>query len=126
MKEPKIYFFDTALVEGKGGEKLENLIAISLLKSLTARTDNLAHDCRLYYLRTKEGLEVDFAVTNHNEVEQIVEVKTSESSASKSLRIFHEKYKYPAVQIVQSLSHEYQDKGISILKAENFLTDLYL
>jgi predicted AAA+ superfamily ATPase len=126
LKEPKIYFFDTALVEGKGGEKLENLVAVSLLKSLTARTDNLAHDCRLYYLRTKEGLEVDFAVTNHNEIEQIIEVKTSESSTSKSLRMFHEKYQYPAVQIVQSLPHEYQDKGINILKAENFLTDLYL
>src|SRR4029077_5708042 len=30
LKEPKLYFFDTALVQGDDGAKLENIVAVSL------------------------------------------------------------------------------------------------
>ncbi len=126
LKEPKIYFFDTGLVEGGAGPRVENLVAVSLLKSLYAKADILAEHGTLHYLRTKEGHEVDFAIAKKDVVDLMIEVKQSDESISSSLKWFHEKYGYPAVQIVGSLRHEYEGKGISVLKAEKFLKNLYL
>ncbi|MEI8320396.1 MAG: DUF4143 domain-containing protein [Alphaproteobacteria bacterium] len=125
QKSPKIYFFDTALVSGEG-VRFENLVAISLLKHIYGCVDVKAEEYTLNYLRTKEGAEVDFALVKKDQVEQIIEAKVSDDTVSKSLRYFHEKYEYPAVQLVQSLRHERQEQGIEILKAEKFLSQLFL
>src|SRR5579863_6722188 len=50
LKEPKLYFFDTGLVQGDMGVRLENFVAVSLLKQTYARVDYLAQDCELNYL----------------------------------------------------------------------------
>lgn len=126
LKEPKIYFFDTSLVQGDTGIILENLVAVSLLKSIYARVDNLAEDCTLNYLRTKEGNEVDFAIVNNNKVESILEVKLSEQPLSKSLRMFYEKYNYPAIQLAHYTRNEYTDNCIEKLNAQKYLSSLYL
>jgi uncharacterized protein len=39
MKEPKIYFYDTGLVNGDNGAKFENLVAVSLLKHVLAKRE---------------------------------------------------------------------------------------
>lgn len=126
LKEPKIYFFDTGLVEGDVGAKLENMVAVSLLKSVYTKIDNTAENHHLYYLRTKDGKEVDFALAVNEEIEMIIEVKTTDTTPSSSLLGFHKKYNYPAVQLVKSLRNEHQQKGVQILKAEKFLSQLYL
>lgn len=112
LKELKIYFFDTGMVQSDNGSRLENLVAVSLLKHAYGCTDCLAKPTTLHYLRTKEGLEIDFAIINDGEVEQIIEVKVSDDQPSKSLQSFHRKYGYPAVQLVQNLRNEYQTGGI--------------
>lgn len=126
LKEPKLYFFDTGLVEGDDGVKLENQVAVSLLKDVYARTDYFAQERSLQYLRTKDGQEVDFALVHKGNVEQIIEVKLSNSSMSKSLFYFHEKYGYPAIQLVQHLRHETEHDGIQIRKADKYLAGLFL
>ncbi len=126
LKEPKIYFFDTALVTGDDGAKLENLVAVSLLKDVCARVDNKAQLCELHYIRTKDGKEIDFVITNPEGIEQAIEVKVSDKSLSKTLLSFKEKYDIQAVQIVKSIKNEYKQNNINILKAENYLNDLYL
>ncbi|MCX7338837.1 MAG: ATP-binding protein [Alphaproteobacteria bacterium] len=126
LKEPKIYFFDTALVQADAGAKFENLVAVSLLKNVYARMDNKAEDCSLHYLRTKDGREVDFAITNNNEIETMIEVKLSDQTIGKSLRLFKTKYQHPAVQLVKSIKKEYQDDEIQVLNAEKYLSNLYL
>jgi len=125
-KEPKIYFFDNGLVNGDAGAKFENLVAISLLKSLYARNDELAEDVRLHYLRTKEGYEVDFAIVNGNKVESIIEAKVRDDSISKPLKYFHKKYSYQAIQLVQFLPNEYRDDGILVLDAKSYLAELHI
>ena len=125
LKEPKIYFFDTGLVEDDGA-RLENLVAVSLLKSVCARVDILAEDCKLHYIRTKDGKEVDFVVVTSNKVEQAIEVKLSDHILSKVLLMFKEKYNIPSVQVVGSIGKEYQNQGIDIVCAANYLQDLYL
>lgn len=126
LKEPKIYFFDTGLVDGDAGIKLENLVACSLLKHVYGKIDYLAQDYALHYLRTKDAQEVDFALTHNQEIEQIIEVKLSDRNLTKPLIMFHKKYNYPAIQLVQFLRTEHQQEGIQILNAEKFLTQLYL
>lgn len=126
LKEPKIYFYDTGLVQGDDGAKLENLVAIGLLKHAFGKTDSLGQEITLHYLRTKEGCEVDFALASAGVLEVMIEVKLSDAAPAKSLIKFCEKYGYPACQIVKSLRHEYQQKGVRILKAEQFLSNLFL
>jgi len=126
LKEPKLYFFDTGLVEGDEGAKFENLVAVSLLKHAYAKADSEAEEYSLQYLRTKDGQEVDFALVIKDKVESIIEVKLSDHTPSKSLINFHKKYKIPAIQIVKSLRNEYQQDGVQILKAEKFLAQLFI
>lgn len=126
LKEPKIYFFDTGLVQGDEGAKLENLVAVSLLKHVYAKTDYQAQEYNLHYLRTKDGLEVDFALAQQDTIEQIIEVKLSDGQTSKALINFHEKYNYPAVQVVKYLRNEYLQDDVQILNAETFLSKLFM
>jgi hypothetical protein len=126
LKEPKIYFFDTPLVTGDEGAKLENLVAVSLLKSVYAKNDQLGENGELHYLRTKDGQEVDFVISQNGVLEKAVEVKQSDSTLSKHLKMFHDKYAIPSVQIVKNLKHSYQAHGIEILKADDYLKGLYL
>jgi hypothetical protein len=126
LKEPKIYFFDTGLVQGDDGAKLENVVAISLLKAVCARTDYQAEECGLHYLRTKDGVEVDFALVLNGQVESMIEVKLSDGAPSKALMHFHEKYSYPAIQLVKFLRHETEQKGVLVLDAKKYLTGLFL
>jgi predicted AAA+ superfamily ATPase len=126
LKEPKIYFFDTGLVQADEGIKLENLVAVSLLKHAYAKTDYLAQEYAVHYLRTKDGDEVDFALVKNNAIEQIIEVKLANRQVNKSLASFHEKYNYPAVQLVKFLRNEQVRDNIEIVNAESYLSKLFL
>lgn len=126
LKEPKVYFYDTGLVNGDNGAKFENLVAVSLLKHVYGKNDYLAENCELHYLRTKDGVEVDFVITKDHDVEQMIEAKFTDNKPSKHLQRMHEKYAYPAVQVVYNLRNQYRVGDIEILRAENFLPDLYI
>ena len=126
LKEPKIYFFDTGLVKGDEGEKLENLVAVCLLKHVYGKIDYHAETYALNYLRNKDGQEVDFALIKEDRVEQIIEVKNSSKEIAKGLYVFNKKYDLPAIQIVKNLRHEYFVGDIKIMKAIHFLSELFL
>ena len=126
LKEPKIYFFDTALVQGDSGAILENLVAVSLLKAVFARVDNLAEECALHYLRTKDGKEVDFVIIKDHEIETMIEVKISDQQISKTLCLFSEKYEKQSVQLVQNIKNEYKKGTIQVRNAETYLSELLL
>lgn len=124
LKEPKIYFFDTGLVKGDRGAKFENLVANSLLKHTFAKIDYQAKVYSLHYLHTKERQEVDFALVRDSKIEKMIEVKYADKSISPALIYFHEKYKIPGVQIVKELKVERKEKGLEVLKGNNFLQNL--
>lgn len=126
LKEPKIYFFDTALVQGEEGAIFENFVAISLLKNVYARVDSNADDCALHYLRTKDGQEVDFAIVKDKSIETMIEAKLSEQVLSKPLRMFHEKYHHPAIQLARYTKNEYREHNIEKMNAQQYLSSLYL
>jgi predicted AAA+ superfamily ATPase len=126
LKEPKIYFYDTGMVQGDMGARLENHIAVSLLKHLNYIEDSKGRRCELQTLRTKERKEVDFALVEDTEVQLLVEVKLSAAEISPSLRYFHQKYGFKAVQVVKNLSVERQEGGIQVRRALDFLKELHI
>jgi uncharacterized protein len=124
LKEPKIYFFDTGLVNGNPGAIFENFVAGCLLKHVFAKADYQGENWSLHYLQTKEKKEVDFALVREKKVEQIIEVKLSDSSLHPGLYYFREKYEYPAIQLVKELKKEYQINGVKVLQGLQFLKNL--
>ncbi len=126
LKEPKIYFFDNGLVNSDAGGKLENFVANSLLKSLYAQNDYHATNYSLQYLRTKDKIEVDFALVNKDKIEQIIEVKSSNSSLHVGLKYFHDKYHLPAMQIVNNLRLEKLVNDIKILDLSKYLSEQFM
>jgi uncharacterized protein len=77
-------------------------------------------------LRTKDGREVDFALIKGDQIEQIIEVKNSFTEISKSLYGFHTKYHLPSVQIVKEIRNDRLVGDIKVVRAENFLAELFL
>lgn len=126
LKEPKIYFFDTGMVSGGEGAKLENFAALSLLKHSLAKTDYTGKNHDLRYLRTKEGREIDFALVKDNNIEEIIEIKLSDGDLSKNLKYFSEKYGLKGKQVVMNLKREKSIGDIDIAAAEKYFKGLFL
>lgn len=131
LKEPKVYFYDCARAEGNEGIKLENLVAVSLLKKVQYMQDVKGLNVELNYLRTRDGREVDFAIIRDHKIHTLIEVKLSDQKPSQSLAYFSAKFPDArAIQIVKNLYREETIGNIEILNAAerlanpSFLTDL--
>lgn len=79
-KEPKYYLWDWTQATAEGA-RAENLVASALLKSVHGWTQAGLGDFGLYFVRDKEGHEVDFLVTRDGDPWFLVEVKRSEREA---------------------------------------------
>ncbi len=126
LKEPKIYFFDTGMVEGNKGIKFENLVAVSLLKHVYALNDYLGKPYSLNYLRTKDRAEVDFCIVNRDGPEIMIEVKLSNDTPGKSILNFNRRYNISGIQLVLNLKQEKKEKNIEIRKGINYLSSLMM
>ena len=125
LKEPKIYFYDSALVKGDKGIILENIVALCLLKHNHFLEDVEGDETGLYFLRDKEKREVDFVLEHNGKLTSLIEVKYAESSLNKALQYFHNRFpNILAIQLVYELSKQKTIDGVSILKASNWLSQL--
>jgi hypothetical protein len=124
LKEPKVYFYDTGMVTGDNGIRFENMVAVSLMKHVNAIEDYEGKRATLHYLRTKEKKEVDFAVVIEDQGLSLIEAKFTEENVSPALRYFHEKYNFPAVQVVRHLRQEKMSGQIQIRRAFSYLKEL--
>lgn len=124
LKEPKIYFFDTGVLDGNYGAQFENLVAISLLRHTYNKVDYEAKSYKLHYIRTKDGKEVDFALVKDDYIEKLIEVKLTNNEISKKLKYFCELYDLPGAQIVKNLRTPHQNGAIEVIPAVNFLQGL--
>ena len=115
QKPPKVYFFDNAdvmdppLPPGElSGARFENLVAAHLLKRLHFLEDEHGNRAQLHYIRDKEGREVDFAVVIDGQLQELIEVKTSDEQISPSQRYYAQRLKPPKItQIVAKLDKPY-------------------
>lgn len=126
LKMPKAYFFDTGMVQGDEGARFENLVAVSLMKHVSAKTDHQGQRHQLFYLRTKEGREVDFCLAREQAPELLVEAKLTDAMPDRTLRAFAVKLGVPAVQLVLELRKEQREGPVELRRADAFLRELYL
>lgn len=79
LKEPKIYFYDTGLVQGDDGARFENACAVMLYASVQQRRDAEGVDTSLHYIRDKERREIDFVVCEQGDPIRLIESKWADS-----------------------------------------------
>jgi uncharacterized protein len=126
LKPAKAYFFDNSDVIGDDGARFENLVATSLLKRVHFWEDRDGYNCKLHYIRDKEGREVDFAIIKENEIEELIEVKLSDSGISRSLRYYKKRLKpKKTTQIVANLKNPYEKDGISVTNPIFYFKDFF-
>jgi predicted AAA+ superfamily ATPase len=127
VKEPKIYFYDIGLVpESDSGARLENLVAVSLLKQVHALYDYRGEEWRLHYLRTKDGRETDFCLVRDNRIISAIEVKSGEDRVSDGLGYFCSRYQLPGIQAIRYLRNERQEGTVAVRRLKDFLMELAL
>lgn len=125
LQSAKVYFFDTGLVNGSEGVRLENAIAGMLLKHSHFLHDSAGREIGLHYIRTKDGAEIDFALSEGGKLTQLVECKLGDNKPHRGLIRFAEQFSSAeAVQIVQHLRQEEFRSGIRITDAATWLQNL--
>jgi uncharacterized protein len=128
LKAPKYYFYDNGQVGEEPGMKLENLVACALLKEMHFREDCLGEKWNLYFLKNKDGREIDFLVAKGEKPLLMIEVKWSDAERSPNFSFF-EKYLagIKKIQIVKELKREktYPD-ALEIRSAQNWLSEMRL
>ena len=100
----KVYFYDTGLVLGDHGARLENLLACALLKHIEFLQDIRGADTQLHYLRTKDGAELNFVIAHDQQAHTLIECKASASKPGSALKRFaRELQPTAALQLVANL-----------------------
>jgi predicted AAA+ superfamily ATPase len=123
---PKLYFYDTGLVRGDDGVRLENAVAGMLLKHVQFLTDSQGQNLGLHHLRTKDGAEVDFALSRDGALTDLIECKLTDHRPHRALQRFAAEFPgATAVQIVRDLRQEEDQPGlVRIRRAASWLAAL--
>jgi predicted AAA+ superfamily ATPase len=125
LQAPKVYFFDTGLVRDDPGARLENAVAAMLLQHVQFRRDARGKETGLHYIRTKDGAEVDFALSEGGELTHLVECKYADAALHRPLARFAGQFAATeAVQLVAELRQEEQRDRVAIRRAGDWLAAL--
>jgi predicted AAA+ superfamily ATPase len=125
LKEPKVYFFDTALASGSEGARFENACAAMLLKHVHYLQDVEGRRLTLNYVRDKEGREVDFVVCEGDQPIGFAECKLADASVSPFLAALGERFPAAgAVQLVRDLRQPEQRGRVAVEPAARWLAAL--
>ena len=108
-KTPKWYMRDWSGIKDAGARN-ETLVACHLLKAVETWSDMGLGEYGLFYLRDKNKNEVDFLVSRDDAPWMLVEVKTSDTSVSPSLKGMQRQLDAEvALQVVADLPYENVD-----------------
>ena len=125
LQTPKIYFFDTGLVRGDDGVRLENAVAAMLLKHVHFRQDAHGKAASLHYIRTKDGAEVDFVLGEDGQLTHLIECKLADNKVHRALAGLAGRFPAAdAVQLVRDLRQEEYRAPVHIAGAANWLAGL--
>ncbi len=125
LQSPKVYFYDIGLVRGDDGLRLENAVAAMLLKQVQFQADALGQQTGLHYVRTKDGAEVDFALSRDGALTHLIECKLGDDKPHRALLRFAGEFpSVQAVQLVRHLRQEQEVDGLRITAAAPWLAGL--
>ena len=125
LQAPKVYFYDTGLVIGDNGIRYENLVACALLKHVEYLHDTQGQETALHYIRTKDGAEVDFALSSGLELTDLVECKLTDPKPHHALARFAQEWpQAKAVQLVRDLRQPRAFASLSVVAAAPWLAAL--
>ena len=129
LQAPKVYFFDTGLVQGDEGVRFENAVACHLLKHLHWQQDSQGKEVDLHYVRTKDGADVDFCLSHKapagDTLTHLIECKLGDSKPHRALVRFADQWAgAEAVQVVRNLRNEHTHGRVRIRQAAAWLLEL--
>jgi predicted AAA+ superfamily ATPase len=125
LQAPKVYFLDTGLVKGDTGLQFENAVAVMLRAHAQWRQDVQGLDTALHYLRTKDGVEVDFCLVEEGAPATLVECKQADARPTPALVSFAARFPQArAVQLVRELRQAERRDGVDIAHAGAWLGEL--
>lgn len=121
-KEHKYYFWDWGLLEDPG-KRFENFIAVQLQRAVSAWNEWGKGAYQLMYVRTKDGREVDFVITERAKPYLLIECKMNEKNLVPNLIYFKNRIKVPATfQVIDASGYLKQvDRGTFIIGLDRFL-----
>lgn len=125
LKEPKVYFFDTGLVDGDAGARFENACATMLLRHAHFLQDREGRDIRLHYIRDKEGREIDFALCEGEAPLGFAECKLADPHVPPYLAAIAERFPAAsATLLVRHLRQPEQRGRVAVERAADWLARL--
>lgn len=125
LKEPKVYFFDTGLVQGDEGARFENACAAMLLRHADFLQDSAGRAMSLHYVRDKEGREIDFALCENAEPVGFAECKLSDPKVPPFLAAVAERFPAAgACLLVRHLRQPEQRGRVAVERAADWLARL--
>jgi predicted AAA+ superfamily ATPase len=105
--------------------RFENAVAAMLLKQVHFRQDALGKAAGLHYIRTKDGAEVDFALSEDNQLTHLIECKLADPTLARALVNFAGKFpQAEAIQLVRDLRQEEYRAPVQISDAAHWLRRL--
>lgn len=127
-KESKIYLYDWVEIADEG-VRFENIVAFHLYKAALLWNSLGFGNFGLFYLRDKDGREVDFLIVKEGVPLILIEAKFKDEAISKNLLYFQSKLKTPfAIQVINKKNMLKRTKinGFTqyVISADNFLESL--
>ncbi len=121
-KEHKYYFWDWGLLED-WGERFENFLAVKLQRAVSTWNEWGKGAYQLMYIRTKDGREVDFVITERDRPYILVESKRTDRDLAPGLRYFKDRIQAPmAFQVIETPGYLKQvDRGVFVIGLDRFL-----
>jgi uncharacterized protein len=125
LQQPKLYFYDTGMVRGDEGLRYENAVATMLLKHTQFLADTQGRAISLHHLRTKDGAEVDFALSVDGRLSQLIECKLNDAQPHRALQRFAREFApVQALQLVLHLRQEEDRGAVQVRQAGPWLAGL--
>lgn len=123
-KEPKMYLWDWSELNDQSA-RIENMVALHLLKTAHFLYDSEGRRAELFFLRDREGREVDFLLTVDKKPWLAVEVKQNDKEPSPYLKYFGERLKIPfQYQVVLDRGTDFLTGRIRVISMDKFLSGL--
>lgn len=121
-REEKIYLYDLGQVVENYDARLENLLALHLLKRNQFIEDTTGAATELHYIRDKKGRSVDFAIATDGTITHLIQVARPKSEQKDQLSYFAKRLN--SQQTVELYFEDGEDNDLELFKRRELATYL--